>query len=153
MKSKIILIQLSLFVTIFLLTIPLTAISQEEDLPLGQRRERIEIMKTAFITRHVGFTRAEAAVFWPIYNEYQEENFQLNRAIQSQIDEMRNPASLSDIEAEELLSVFMKNREASKNLRIKFLNDVRAVLPARKVLLFLQAERQFNRELLKRARE
>lgn len=77
----------------------------------------------------------------------------MNRAIQSQIDEMRNPASLSDKEAEELLSVFMKNREASKNLRIKFLNDVRAVLPARKVLLFLQAERQFNRELLKRARE
>lgn len=133
-----------------MITNPSGAFAQDDDLLFGQRREKIESMKTAFITRKANFTRAEAAAFWPIYNEHQEALMRLNRNKEFDLEDLRQLETLSDAEAERLFNAFVNSREEAMQLRIKFLKDARRVLPARKMLLFLQAERQFTKELLRK---
>ncbi len=147
----------SLFVVAMLVGImttkPSGVFAQEDDLLFGPRREKIESMKTAFITRKANFTRSEAAAFWPIYNEHQEALMRLNRNKELNLDDLRQLDAISDADAERLFNAFINNREQAMQLRIQFLKDARRILPARKMLLFLQAERQFAKELLRKARQ
>ena len=39
----------------------------------GQRAEKIQELKIAFITQKLNLTPAEAEKFWPVYNEYNTE--------------------------------------------------------------------------------
>ncbi|MDP2423230.1 MAG: hypothetical protein U1C46_04970 [Bacteroidales bacterium] len=131
--------------------VPQSVNAQEEEQVLGKHRERIEVMRTAFVTRKTNLTRAESAAFWPIYNEHREATMRLNKNKGYNIEDHTRLESLSDAEIEHLLASYLKSREETMQLQIKFLKDIRTVLPARKVLLFLQADRQFNRELLRKA--
>lgn len=142
---------LILFIGFFL--VPDIGHAQDDDLVFGPRRERIEDMRTAFITRKLNLSRSEAAAFWPIYNEYHEAIRKINERSGLNLDEIPRLEALSDTEAEKLLDAFLKSREQAMKLRIEFLKDIGQILPARKVLLFLQAERQFNRELLRRVQK
>jgi hypothetical protein len=36
----------------------------------GQRQEKIQALKIAFITQKLKLTPAEAEKFWPVYNQY-----------------------------------------------------------------------------------
>jgi hypothetical protein len=38
-----------------------------------ERREQIESMKIAFLTKRLDLTPEEAKKFWPVYNQYSEE--------------------------------------------------------------------------------
>ncbi len=39
----------------------------------GQRQEKIQALKIAFITQKLKLTPAEAEKFWPVYNQYNSE--------------------------------------------------------------------------------
>ena len=47
------------------------AVAQNEN--AGQKRQDIEALKVAFISRELELTPEEAQKFWPIYNEYSKE--------------------------------------------------------------------------------
>ena len=53
------------------LSLTLFAIAQNEN--AGQKKQDLEALKVAFISRELELTPAEAQKFWPIYNEYSRE--------------------------------------------------------------------------------
>ncbi len=62
----------------------------------GNGRERIQVLKIAFINEKLHLTAAEAQKFWPVYNQYDNEIMQL-RANNKNEDVLDNEEKLLDI--------------------------------------------------------
>lgn len=99
----------------------------------GQRSEKIQALKIAFITQKLHLTSAEAEKFWPVYNEYTNEirNLRLNN---KDGDVLGNEQRLLDIRK--------KYKPAFEN-----------ILGPQRVNDLFNAEREFRNVLIKRLKE
>ena len=64
-----------------------------------------------------------------------------------------NPMFLSDEEAESYLNNMIVFEEKALDLRKQYIQDLRGVLPVRKVLFMQHLEKEFRNEVLSRIRE
>jgi hypothetical protein len=96
----------------------------------GQRIEKIQALKIAFITQRLDLTPAEAEKFWPIYNDYEHElnNLRLNN---------RN----GDV---------LDNEQKLLNIKKKYSPSFEKVLGPQKLNKFFNAEKEFRNILIKR---
>jgi hypothetical protein len=117
-------------------------------------KEKIKKLKIAYFTENLSLTKNEAEKFWPIYNAYDDRNHDLRgkgfSKIKKEVDDMED---MSEAEAQEVLNrlealetqVYENKKDLMKNLR--------AVLPAKKIIQLKKAERDFNRKLMKQFRK
>jgi len=134
-------------IPILLVAATLTGMSQPAYMSKDVR-EQIEAQRVAFITRQLNLTPAEAASFWPIYNEYRD-------ALKEMRDEFERPdlETISDEEAVKVIEHHLQQEQRKLELKRALLTRLRTVVSAKKVLMLHQAENEFNRELLRRAQE
>lgn len=111
--------------------------------------ERIEAQKVAFITRELDLTTTESQQFWPIYNEFKEEERKLRRTV----DEGMDPASMTEAEADKYLQRIVEFEEKELQLKKSYYQRLRQVLPAKKLARLSEAERNFREYLLREAGE
>ncbi|MEL7124018.1 MAG: hypothetical protein AAFO07_31560 [Bacteroidota bacterium] len=111
---------------------------------------RIQSMKVAYITNRIGLTTEESEKFWPIYNEHNQKIQQLKRSLRPN---NMNFASLSDQEAEDLLTAYMDMEEKQVQLEKELVNDLKAIIGSRRILMLKKAEKEFNQELVKNLQE
>ena len=102
-------------------------------------------MKIAYLTDRMGLTPDEAQKFWPVYNEYEQE--------QRKIRDKYRPATadisaMPDAELERFVSQHLDMQEEELRLKREYFTRMKRVLPIRKMAFFLQAEAEFNRKLL-----
>jgi len=122
--------------------------------PQQKRADRIETLKIGFLTKRMDLTTAESQKFWPLYNEHEkkvtelESNLSTVRGLTSE-----KLAAMSDKEVEDAMTRFMEHGQQLQDLRKKFHEDLKKILPIRKVALFYLAERDFKKELVKMAIE
>lgn len=117
-----------------------------------ERLERLKSLKVAFITEKLSLTETEAQQFWPIYNKYEEANFNIRRENRSERADY-DFKSLSDQDANKLLNSMMDSEREKYELRQQLINDLKKVLPAQKILKLQWTEDQFNRRLLEEMRK
>lgn len=111
------------------------------------RGEKLKALKVAFITERLDLTQEEAQKFWPIYNAYEENE----RKLRIDTFEERKDLdfeTLSETEANELIDNFTKAENERHQLKQQFIQDIRKVLPAKKVILLKKVEDDFKREML-----
>lgn len=96
----------------------------------GQRAEKIQELKIAFISQKLNLTPSEAERFWPVYNEYNSEIRNL-RANNKNGDVLDNEQRLLDI-------------------RKKYKPDFDRILGAQRSNDLFNAERQFRNILIQR---
>ena len=121
-----------------------------------EKQEKLKALKVAYITEQLELTADEAQKFWPIYNDYQEKQFDLRHEKMRAILDRFRPGSvdkLSEKEASALLVQMESLEENLFNLRKKFIKDLQGVISAKKIIKLKKAEEDFNRELLKQMRE
>jgi len=119
------------------------------DAPLSpEALERVEAMKVAMITKQLNLSVEESQKFWPVYNQYREKEQELKRAYKPD----RPLDSLSDKEAESQLQRHLERIDKEAALEIEYLQKVRQVLPARKVLKLHQVEAEFRKRLVNEVR-
>ncbi len=106
--------------------------------------ERIETQRIAFITEKVQLTPQEAQAFWPIYNAFRESE----REIKAQRAPTKSILDMDEVDAVEYLELQMALEQQEHELKLRFTNDLRPVLSAKKILRFFAAERQFKERLL-----
>ena len=135
MKMK----KLILLSLLFLLTF--SAFSQHKE-----REERIKTLKIAFITERLAFTETEAQKFWPIYNAFEEENNNLRRDSYNK-RKVEDFDSMTEADAKLLLDDMSSIENKRHKLREKFMKDLLAVLPAKKVILLKKTEDEFNKKM------
>lgn len=120
----------------------------------AQQGERVEAMKVAFITKKLNLTPTEAQSFWPIYNAHQDQmkKIRMDRVME-RMESQGSWDQLSDKEIEETMANFIALKEREVQLQRKYYEDLKKVLPIRKVGLLFKAEEEFRRAILEAIRD
>lgn len=133
--------------TIFLLLTVLSGFSQDRE----DRIERIKALRVAFISDKLQLTSEEAQRFWPIFNQFddkqsdlQKEKRQLMIKLQSE-----NATTLSEKESAKLMEEDERLENEIQNNRRKLVKDLQGVIPNQKILMLRQIEVEFKQKLLK----
>lgn len=109
--------------------------------------DKIESHKIAFITEQLNLTPEESQKFWPLYNEYSAKERELRP------DFKGRPESVTEAEANDIISKFFENEEKRLNLMKNYYQKFKMVLPASKVVKLHFAERKFKEKLLEKMKE
>lgn len=114
-----------------------------------EQREKIESLKIGFVTEKLQLTPQEAEKFWPLYNQYKEEMKTLRNYRRNMNYESEKP--IDNMSEQELID-FLENRitieQKIVDLRKKYLNEYKRVLPLKKIALLYKAEDEFKMHLL-----
>ncbi|MEO1435158.1 MAG: hypothetical protein AAFV80_06440 [Bacteroidota bacterium] len=115
----------------------------------AQSGERIKAAKVAFITDHLQLTVEESQAFWPLYNE-----------MESKIQEIKKSAKapgkielMNDAELEEHLLKSLNARKQEAELYIEYYDQLKSVLPIRKLAMLQNAEKEFRKILVEKLQE
>jgi Spy/CpxP family protein refolding chaperone len=114
--------------------------------------EKLKAMKVGVITEKLGLTENQAKGFWPIYNQFDDERQDLNRAMRSKMRASRDEESTEESEIarqDEVFELREKELALSKRYRPEFLR----VISAKQYSDLVLAEREFNQMLLRELRE
>jgi Spy/CpxP family protein refolding chaperone len=114
-----------------------------------EKKDNIEAMKIAFLTKQLDLTPEEAQKFWPVYNQYQDRLHELRKQRRlSEKDAKKNIEELSDKELEQAIDNDFATRQKELDLQKEYNEKFKAVLPIRKVSKLYAAEEQFKMVLL-----
>ena len=141
-----------LFPYLFLL---LSVITYGQNEKLKEKRDQIKAMKVAFLTTELNLTSIEAEKFWPVYNAYDDKQFELRHQKMKTYARKLNDGSLdnmSDREALAFLNQIESTDEEQYVIRKKFNSALRNILPPTKILKLRKSEVDFDRKLLKQYR-
>jgi hypothetical protein len=142
--------------TLALLLPAMMLVAQDEELPQlsGERLKEIKAQRTAYITTKLGLSSAEAQVFWPVYNEYDEARETLRKGARERMRSMTaGGATLSEGDANKLLAQRLSDKEAELGLERTYQARFVKTIGAVKTVELHKAERDFQREVLRRFRE
>ena len=113
-----------------------------------ERRAQIHAQKVSFFTTKMELTPEEAEKFWPIYNKYEEKRMRMRQEGKA----ARGSKKIEEMTETEMTA--MVDRKVEMNItkaqmEKEFVEEVKKVLPIKKVLLMHRAEREFKRQLVK----
>ncbi|MFV8364246.1 sensor of ECF-type sigma factor [Flavobacterium sp. ZT3P35] len=122
---------------------------------MKEKKEQIKALKVAFFSTELDLTTTEAEKFWPIYNSYDDKQFELRHQKMKACMRRMSDGSLDKItekEANTFLAQIEDTEEELFLVRKKFMQNVRTILPAVKIVKLKKAEENFNRKLLQQYR-
>ncbi|CAN1562606.1 hypothetical protein MCEGE10_02726 [Flavobacteriaceae bacterium] len=140
--------------TILLLLVSISFYAQGKK--MLEKKEQIYALKVAFITNELSLTSTEAEKFWPIYNSFEDRQFDLKRQksisyIKKMDDETLN--KMSDKEALTVLTQMEASEDEVFQLRKKLITSIKSFLSPVKIIKLKKAEDEFNKKLLQQYRE
>ncbi len=137
-------------ITVLFLMFSITFYSQES------KKEKIKALKIAYITKDLNLSSSEAEKFWPVYNTFDEKQFNIRMVKMRKIrNELKSKPidDFSDSEATALLNQIDVLEEESYQIKKKLVTDLQKIISPVKILKLKQAEDNFNKSLLKQYRK
>ena len=137
-------------ITVLFLMFSITFYSQES------KKEKIKALKIAYITKDLNLSSSEAEKFWPVYNTFDEKQFNIRMVKMRKIrNELKSKPidDFSDSEATALLNQIDVLDEESYQIKKKLVTDLQKIISPVKILKLKQAEDNFNKSLLKQYRK
>lgn len=121
-----------------------------------ERREKVKILKIAYLTEQLNLTATEAEKFWHVYNKHNNDthNYYRERA-ESIKKELKDSKSIDSIQEERAIILFdlMQDLERKKFKKTqKYYATLKTILPIKKILKLQIAEREFGRKLMREYR-
>lgn len=138
---------------LFLLLAPMTFIHAQRGAGGPARLAEMRAAKIGFFTRFLALDEEEAEKFWPVYNKYEEEREAQRKKMMGLRLNKESAEAISEKEAEALVEQYLQLRQEEVALEKRFYASVKKVLPVEKVAKLFQAERQFQREILRSMRQ
>jgi hypothetical protein len=119
---------------------------------LAQADEAMELQRQILLSekklavlQNMEFTASEKEAFWPVYDQYQDELFRVNRKTGQVV--MKFAAayeSLTDDKAKELMREYLEVEKERVKLKESYMKKFEKVLPAKKVMRYLQVENKLE---------
>lgn len=130
---------------LFLSLLTFTAIGQDD------KHSQIKAMKTAYITEELDLSASEAEKFWPVYNSYRKNlwNLRHDKYKTLYVNYRLSLDEISHAKAMEMLSLVKEKEIEESQLYDHFQTDLLQVLPAPKVFMLRRVEEGFKRKLLR----
>ena len=113
------------------------------------KRDKIDELRVAFITNKVKLTNQETQQFWPLYNELNDKLENLRKAYKINYIKNFNAESLTDKEAEALITADFILKQKEIDLNKEYYEKYKKILPVKKIALIKMAENDFKKELIK----
>jgi hypothetical protein len=117
--------------------------------------DKFKADKIAFFTDALDLTPDEAAVFWPVYNEYDKKKWKLmkeRRQFERDLDD-NDLDKLSEKECIELTKKFSSLPQEDAALNKEYNEKFLKVLPAQKVVKLYITEMDFRHHMLRKYRD
>lgn len=108
------------------------------------KKYKAELVK--YITNKACLTQAEAAKFFPVYNEMQQKQ----RVLFNELKKNKRLKPASDAEYKKVIRRHSELEIQMKELQLQYHNKFLKILPAKKVYDVIKAEDRFHREAFKR---
>lgn len=136
-------------------TATFAAQAQEDDMPAlsGERLKEIKAQKTAYLTTKLGLTTEEAQRFWPIYNEYDDTREKLRKEMRELHKSGKEEGGLTEATAKVMLTKGLDIRTRELELERTYSERFSKSIGALKTVQLVKAERDFNKEVLRRFRD
>jgi hypothetical protein len=141
---------LLLLLSFFYLTGAWAQAAMDEDEISPTALDRVQAQRVAFITEKIDLTSKEAEKFWPLFNEYEQEERRIRRQYQAQ---QKRPIDMTDEEARAQLLSHFDMEEKLLDLKRSYFLKLAEVVSPKKLAGFTRADREFKRMLLNRIRE
>ncbi len=128
----------TILLTILLLAVPFLAMAEES---LELRKKIMFDQKKLVIMENMEFTEAEGKAFWPVYEKYQEELFQVSQRGATLILAYASAyQSLTDDQAVKIIDEYYDIQDDRLAVMKKMAADVGKVLPGKKAFRYMQVE-------------
>jgi len=118
----------------------------------GPKKEKVKALKVAYLTNNLSLTASEAEKFWPIYNAYDEKQFELRHEKMKMIKDRLDAESVDDLTDKQASAMISQIEDVEDDLyqnRKKFMTSLKTVLSPVKILKLKKAEDDFNKTLLR----
>ena len=115
----------------------------------GFNKAKIDSIKIAFITKHLGLTEQQSPAFWPIYNKYESEKKSLVQSVLGNDNPKRSLNDLSDTDADKVIDNYFLLKTKELDLSKKYISEFKKVLDSKQVAKLITSEKQFKDMLMK----
>lgn len=123
---------------------------------MKEKKEQVKALKIAFLTNELSLSTDEAEKFWPVYNAYDDKQFELRHQKMKAYLNRMNDGSLDKMSEKEA-AVFLAQMENTEDelyqLRKKFISNLKGIISPVKIIKLKKAEEDFNRKLLQQYRD
>lgn len=125
-----------------------------------QRRgssKKIKALKVSFITEKLELTSQEATKFWPVYNKFEKERYKLYHVkrseIRKRIEGLGGIEHITEKQAEDFTKDMLALDKANYDTNVRYQKALKKVISYKKIVKLQMAERDFNRQMIKRYRK
>lgn len=118
----------------------------------GPKKEKVKALKVAYLTNNLSLTTAEAEKFWPIYNAFDDKQFELRHEKMKMIKDKLQAETVDNLTDKQALAILNQIDDVEDELyqsRKKFMASLKTVLSPVKILKLKKAEDDFNKTLLR----
>lgn len=123
---------------------------------MREKKEQIKALKVAFLTTELKLTSNEAEKFWPVYNTFDDKQFELRHQKMKSFMRRMNDETLDKMSEKEAIA-FLNQMESTEEeifvLRKNFIATLKGIIPATKIIKLRKSEENFNRKLLQQYRD
>jgi hypothetical protein len=116
----------------------------------GRAGERIHAIKVGYLTDRLHLTPAQAASFWPVYDDYEAEIKDARRAFRQKY---RNGGTDNDAQANQFIDDNLDFQEQMLTINRKYKDRMLQVISPQQLATLYEAERDFKKLLLQQLRE
>ena len=128
----------TVLLTILLLAVPFFALADEA---MDLKKQIMFDQKRLIVMENMEFTEAEGKAFWPVYEKYQEELFQVSQRGATLILAYASVyQSLTDEQATKLIDEYYDVQDDRLAVMKRMAVDVGKVLPGKKAFRYMQVE-------------
>ena len=115
------------------------------------KREKVEQLKIAYITKELSLTTEESKSFWPLYNSMTDEISTEKRKRRKLAQNLKtNLETLSEDDIKTKTLEIMDSEIKESKLKKEHVEKIAGVIGYKKAVTLLALEQQFKKELLKR---
>lgn len=103
--------------------------------------KQVQTDRRAILSANLGLTEEESRVFWPIYDQYEQDMKKVTDQRLAMLDEYAAKyETLTDADADGLLKTRYKLDEQSTAIKVKYAKKVQKALPSTKALRYVQLQ-------------
>ena len=116
--------------------------------PMKGKRQKIEAMKIGYMTTELNLSEEESMAFWPIYNEFKQEERNLRKSLRP----VKPISEMSEEEAKSTIEKQLEGEAALVVLKRKYFDRFNGVISMKKIAMIPRLEKSFKEKVLKEMR-
>jgi hypothetical protein len=118
--------------------------------PAQEAQQQVQTIRKNVYTRVLSLTDDEAKKFWPVFDEMQAKINEIKKKAKiERLNIAENYSKLTDQQMERALDNLLALEQEALDIKKKYYQKFKKVIPIKKVALLPKADREFKKELLK----